>query len=135
MVSLIKGEVQLVIPNVVLIPTEDEVQQAINRLVDLVLEISKGITWQWEYSQNDTKNKSGEKENFYHKVVEHKDIKKALVILKCEVSSQRGQATDVLKQFNPFRVIWDGDRNLKVKEFMDSNPSLMQIESEIEIYH
>ncbi|XP_078119766.1 dynein axonemal heavy chain 8-like [Sander vitreus] len=134
MVSLIKCEVQLVIPNVVMIPTEDEIQQAINRLIDLVLEISKGIAWQWEYSQSGTKNKGGEKENFYHRVVEHKDIKKALVILKYEVSSQRGQATDVLKQFNPFRGIWDEDRNLKVKEFMDSNPSLIQIKSEIQHY-
>uniref|UniRef100_A0A8C9XCP5 Dynein axonemal heavy chain 8 n=1 Tax=Sander lucioperca TaxID=283035 RepID=A0A8C9XCP5_SANLU len=60
---------------------------------------------------------SGEKENFYHRVVEHKDIKKALVILKYEVSSQRGQATDVLKQ-----------------EHTCINPSLSQIKSEIQHY-
>lgn len=57
----------------------------------------------------------GEKENFHHRIVEHKDIKKVVVILKSAVSSQRGEAANVLKQFNPFRVIWVEDRNLKVK--------------------
>lgn len=63
----------------------------------------------------------GEKENFYHRVVEHKDIKKVVVILKSAVSSQRGQAADVLKQFNPFRVIWEDDRNVKVKVCLPKN--------------
>ena len=56
-----------------------------------------------------------EKENFYQRVVEHKDIKKAVVNLKSAVSSEREQATDVLEQFSPFRVIWDEDRDLKIK--------------------
>ncbi|XP_044223058.1 dynein axonemal heavy chain 8-like [Thunnus albacares] len=134
LVPLIKSEVQLVMPNVVMIPTVDEIQQVINQLMDLVLEVNKGITcWQREYSHDGTKNKGREKENFYHRVVEHKDIKKVVVILKSAVSSQREQAT-VLKQFDPFRVIWDEDRDLKIKEFMGSNPSLIQIKSEIQHY-
>ncbi|XP_076601065.1 dynein axonemal heavy chain 8-like [Chaetodon auriga] len=134
MVSLIRSEVQLAIPNVVIIPTIDEIQLAINRLITLVLEVSKGVAWQQQYSHDATKNTGGEKENFHHRIVEHKDIKKLVCILRSAVSSQRGQATDILKQFSPFRVIWDEDRNLKVKEFMDSNPSMMHINSEIQHY-
>lgn len=40
-----------------MVPTVDEIQQAINRLIELVLEISKDIAWQKEYSHDDTKNK------------------------------------------------------------------------------
>ncbi|XP_056247105.1 dynein axonemal heavy chain 8-like [Seriola aureovittata] len=136
LVPLIKSEVQLVIPKVVMIPTIDEIQHAINHLIDRVLEVSKGITWQhyMECSPVGTKNKGGEKENFYHRVAEHKDIKKVVVILKTAVSSKKGQATDFLKQFSPFSVIWDKDKNLKVKEFMGSHPSLIQIKSEIQHY-
>ncbi|KAM9349881.1 dynein axonemal heavy chain 8-like [Symphorus nematophorus] len=135
MVSLIKAEVQLITPNVVMTPTVDEIQQAMNQLTDLVLEVSKGVTWQRGYSHDATKNNGGEKENFHYRVVEHKDIKKVVVFLKSAViSSQRSKATDVLKQFDPFRVIWDKDRNFEVKEFMDSNPSLLQIKSEIQHY-
>ncbi len=63
----------------------------------------------------------GEKQNFHHRVVEHKDVKKVVVILKSAVSSLRRQATDVLKQFDPFRVIWEEDRNLKVKVCFPAN--------------
>ncbi|GLD50869.1 dynein heavy chain 8, axonemal [Lates japonicus] len=98
----------------VMIPTVDDIQHVINQLIDLVMEVSKGISWQREYTQDE--NKGGEKENFYHRVVEHKDIKKVVVILKTAVSSQREQAADVLGQFSPFSVIWNEDRNLKVKD-------------------
>lgn len=57
----------------------------------------------------------GEKENLHNRVVEHKDVKKVVVILKSEGSSLRGQAADVLQQFEPFRVLWKEDRNRKVK--------------------
>ncbi|XP_075954128.1 dynein axonemal heavy chain 8-like [Anarhichas minor] len=132
-VSLVTSEVHLVIPKVVMIPTVDEIQQAINRLIDLVLEISKGITWQQDFSPDDAKNRA-EKENFYHRVVEQKDIKKIAIILRSAVSSQKEQASKALNQFDKFSVIWDQERNRKVKEFMDSNPSLIQINSEIQHY-
>ncbi|KAM4587304.1 dynein axonemal heavy chain 8-like [Odontesthes bonariensis] len=67
-------------------------------------------------------------------VFEHRDIKKVVVDLKTAISSQKEQASDVLKHFDPFRVIWNVDRNLKVQEFMGSNPSLIQIKSEIQYY-
>lgn len=62
-----------------------------------------------------------EKENFYQRVVEHKDIKKAVVNLKSSVSSEREEATDFLEQFSPFRVIWDEDRDLKIKVYSPVN--------------
>ncbi|KAK5607192.1 Dynein heavy chain 8, axonemal [Crenichthys baileyi] len=49
-------------------------------------------------------------------------------------SSQRTVASAVLEQFSPFKMIWEVDKNLKVKEFEDNNPSLMQIRSEIQHY-
>lgn len=63
----------------------------------------------------------GEKENFFHRVVEHKDIKKVVVLLKTSVSCQKNQVTEVLKQFSPLRVIWDEDKNLKVKVCLPAN--------------
>uniref|UniRef100_A0AAX7VFT7 AAA+ ATPase domain-containing protein n=1 Tax=Astatotilapia calliptera TaxID=8154 RepID=A0AAX7VFT7_ASTCA len=74
---------------------------------------------------------------FYHLfnfVVEHKDIKKLVGILKTAINSQKGRAANVLKQFNTFRAIWEEDKNAKVKEFMASKPSLIHITSEIEHY-
>ncbi|KAM6989324.1 dynein axonemal heavy chain 8-like [Tautogolabrus adspersus] len=135
MAPLIKSEVQLVLPNVVMVPTVDKLQQGINQLIDLVLEVSKGVVWHWEYTDHSTKNKAEEKENFHQEVVENMDIKKVVDSLTSELTAPKKQETDVLKQFSPFRVIWDEDRNRKIKEFMDSNPSLTQIKSEIQHYN
>ncbi|XP_039872861.1 dynein heavy chain 8, axonemal-like isoform X1 [Simochromis diagramma] len=131
-VPLIKSEVHLDIPNVVMIPTLDEIQQAINQLTDSVLEVSKSIAWQWEYTPNE--RKKAEKDHLFNFVVEHKDIKKRVGILKTAINSQKGRAANVLKQFNTFRAIWEEDKNAKVKEFMASKPSLIHITSEIEHY-
>lgn len=73
----------------------------------------------------------GEKENFHHRVVEHKDIKKVVVILKSAVSSLRRLATDALKQFDPFRVIWDEDRSLKVKVCFPANVLILTFKQKI----
>ncbi|KAM8851316.1 dynein axonemal heavy chain 8-like isoform 1-T4 [Spinachia spinachia] len=133
-VSLITCAVQLVIPKVVIIPNVDEIQQAINQLTDMVLEISKGVLWQHGYSPDGSKKKGGEMENLYHRVVEQKEIKKVSLVLKSAFSSQRGQVSLALKQFEQFSEIWDEDRNLKVKEFIGSNPSLIQIKYKIQCY-
>ncbi|XP_065810510.1 dynein axonemal heavy chain 8 [Labrus bergylta] len=132
MAPLIKSKVQLVLANVVMVPTVDELQQGINQLIELVLEVSKGVVWQWEYTDDSTKKT--EKENFHQEVVGNMDIEKVVDSLKSKLTAPKKQETDVLKQFSPFRAIWDEDRNLKIKEFMDSNPSLTQIQSEIQHY-
>lgn len=40
-----------------MIPTVEEIQQAINQLIDLVLKVSKGVAWPREYSHDGTKDK------------------------------------------------------------------------------
>lgn len=47
-----------------MIPTLDEIQQAINQLTDSVLEVSKSIAWQWEYTPNERK-KAGNSPSVY----------------------------------------------------------------------
>ncbi|XP_037304127.2 dynein axonemal heavy chain 8-like [Pungitius pungitius] len=133
-VPLITCAVQLVIPKVVIIPNVDEIQQGINQLTDMVLEISKGIVWQQGYSLDGANKTGGEKENLYHRVVEQREIKKVSLVLKSAFSSQRGQVSDVLKQFDQFSEIWEEDRNVKVKEFMGGHPSLIQMKYEIQRY-
>uniref|UniRef100_A0A8D0Y4U9 AAA+ ATPase domain-containing protein n=1 Tax=Sus scrofa TaxID=9823 RepID=A0A8D0Y4U9_PIG len=42
-ISFIKSEVHLAIPNVVMVPSLDDIQQAINRMIQLTLEVSRGV--------------------------------------------------------------------------------------------
>ncbi|XP_041836758.1 dynein heavy chain 8, axonemal-like [Melanotaenia boesemani] len=133
MVPLIKSEAQLDKPNVIMIPNVDEIQQAINQVTDFVLDVSKDVAWQ-QNRYNDSQNKGTKKDNFFQCIVEHKEIKKAIVLLKSAITSGREKTNDVLKQFDRFRAIWEEDKNLKVKEFVHSNPSLIQFKSEIQYY-
>uniref|UniRef100_A0AAV2K4G4 AAA+ ATPase domain-containing protein n=2 Tax=Knipowitschia caucasica TaxID=637954 RepID=A0AAV2K4G4_KNICA len=49
--------------------------------------------------------------------------------LKKRVSKE--EVPCVLDQFNTFKSIWEEDRNVTVKEFMENRPSLLQIENPI----
>ena len=53
--------------------------------------------------------------NFYQSVAEHKDVCKLVALLTSSVNSLRKPASDVLKLFLPFKVIWAEDRQAKVK--------------------
>ncbi|XP_037394017.1 dynein heavy chain 8, axonemal [Pygocentrus nattereri] len=132
-ITFIKSEVHLAIPNVVMVPSLDDIQHAINHLVNIVLEVSRGVArWRQGHCLDDNvKSEARKLKNFYQSVVKHKDISKLLVHLASAVNSLREPASDVLKQFQPFNVICAEDRDVKVKEFLKSNPYLDQIKSEI----
>ncbi|XP_074805212.1 dynein axonemal heavy chain 8 [Natator depressus] len=51
-VSFLKAEVHLAIPNVVMVPSLDDIQQAINRMIQLTLEVSRGVAhWGQQHLQ------------------------------------------------------------------------------------
>ncbi|XP_029959357.1 dynein heavy chain 8, axonemal-like [Salarias fasciatus] len=131
-VPLVKSEFQLVKPNVVLAPTADEIQQAVNQLILLVLDVSKGVLWSPEFSHGHTK--STEKDNLFDRVSKQRDVEKAVALLKQGLGSQMEKTRDVLQQFEPFREIWDQDKDVTVKEFFDSSPSLTQVQADLQRY-
>ncbi|XP_028623753.1 dynein heavy chain 8, axonemal [Grammomys surdaster] len=159
-VSFIKTEVHLAIPNVVMVPSLDDIQQAINRMIQLTLEVSRGVAhWGQQQvrriksPQNNSRGsdqisatgKPLKKEersfeetiparklkNFYPGVAEHKDISKLVLLLSSSVNSLRKAATEALQDFQKYKTLWTEDRDVKVKEFLANNPSLTEIRSEI----
>ncbi|GAB1300831.1 Dynein axonemal heavy chain 8 [Apodemus speciosus] len=159
-VSFIRAEVHLAIPNVVMVPSLDDIQQAINRMIQLTLEVSRGVA-HWGQQQvrrikslqNNSRGsdqppvtgKSLKKDdrsfeetiparklkNFYPGVAEHKDISKLVLLLSSSVNSLRKVATEALQDFQKYKTLWTEDRDVKVKEFLANNPSLTEIRSEI----
>uniref|UniRef100_H0WXE9 Dynein axonemal heavy chain 8 n=1 Tax=Otolemur garnettii TaxID=30611 RepID=H0WXE9_OTOGA len=156
-ISFIKTEVHLAIPNVVMVPSLDDIQQAINRMIQLTLEVSRGVA-HWGQQQirrikstiaspdgihtSSGKLKREEKsfeeviparklKNFYPGVAEHKDISKLVLLLSSSVNSLRKAAHEALQDFQKYKTLWTEDRDVKVKEFLANNPSLTEIRSEI----
>ncbi|XP_031820772.1 dynein heavy chain 8, axonemal isoform X3 [Sarcophilus harrisii] len=143
-IPFIKAEVHLAIPNVVMIPSLDDIQQAINRMIQLTLEVSRGVAhWGQQQVRHVKAGASLTQEsyeeiiparklkNFYPGVAEHKDIAKLGLLLSSSVNSLRKAASEALLEFQKYKVLWTEDRDAKVKEFLASNPSLTEIRTEI----
>uniref|UniRef100_A0A4W3JGF5 Dynein axonemal heavy chain 8 n=1 Tax=Callorhinchus milii TaxID=7868 RepID=A0A4W3JGF5_CALMI len=143
----LKAEVHLVIPNVVMVPSLDDIQHIINRLIQMVLEVSRNVT-QWrqmkghpnsieeeETSGNQKEEKFKKKlKNFYHNVAEHKDVTKLVAVLSSSVNTIRSTVNSALETFQKFKVLWSEDRESTVKQFMAKHPSLYELRAEIQHY-
>ncbi|XP_067841427.1 dynein axonemal heavy chain 8-like [Heptranchias perlo] len=159
----LKAEVHLAIPNVVMVPNLDDIQHGINRTIQMLLEVSRKVQ-QWRQLKNRilpvslipspagsvvTRERVGplkdqqevnesrslrKLKNFYHNVAEHKDVTKLVAMLSASVNSLRGAITSALEDFQKFKMLWLEDRDTTVKKFMDSNPSLYELRTEIEHY-
>ncbi|XP_027732137.1 dynein heavy chain 8, axonemal [Vombatus ursinus] len=142
-ISFIQTEVHLAIPNVVIIPSLDDIQQAINRMIQLTLEVSRGVTHWGQQQVRHVKSAlssaqesfeeipSRKLKNFYPGVAEHKDIAKLVLLLSSSVNSLRKAAAEALLEFQKYKALWTEDRDARVKEFLASNPSLTEIRAEI----
>ncbi|KAL7987444.1 hypothetical protein Chor_006363 [Crotalus horridus] len=158
-VTFLKAEVHLAIPHVMMVPSLDDIQQAINRMIQLTLDVSRGVA-HWGQHHLLKSNNQGEgnvpaspsalgklqkKEektledqfpvrklrNFYPGVAEHKDISKLVVLLSSAVNSVRKAASEALQDFQKYKALWTEDRDAKVQQFLANNPSLTEIRSEI----
>ncbi|ELW66090.1 Dynein heavy chain 8, axonemal [Tupaia chinensis] len=143
-----------------MVPSLDDIQQAINRMIQLTLEVSRGVAhWGQQQirhikpvasptrtdvthpgmgKQLKKEEKSFEEiiparklKNFYPGVAEHKDISKLVLLLSSSVNSLRKVAHEALQDFQKYKTLWTEDRDVKVKGFLANNPSLTEIRSEI----
>ncbi|KAM9382937.1 dynein axonemal heavy chain 8 [Phaethornis superciliosus] len=163
--SFLKAEVHLVIPNVVIVPSLDDMQQAINRVIHLVLEVSRGVAqwgqkhlqksclkresttrpvssgpasrrktitkWAKQSQRGATDAHVRKLRNFYSGVSGHEDISKLVSLLSSSVNSVREVATEVLQDFQKYKVLWTEDKDAEVQEFLSSSPSLADVKGEI----
>ncbi|XP_043531467.1 dynein axonemal heavy chain 8-like [Chiloscyllium plagiosum] len=142
-----KAEVRLAIPNVVMLPNLDDIQHGINRTIQMILEVSRKVQhWRQSKSRlesvydaqnaveiNESRNLRKPK-NFYHNVAEHKDVTKLVAMLSTSVNTTRDAVVRALEQFQRFNQLWLQDRDMTIKKFMDSNPSLYELRAKIEYY-
>ncbi|KAM6355884.1 LOW QUALITY PROTEIN: dynein axonemal heavy chain 8 [Podargus strigoides] len=120
--AFLKVEVHLAIPNVVMVPSLDDIQQAINRMI--LLEVNCGVAkWGQRHLQKSSLKAESEGvedvvlvrklRNFYSGVAEHEDITKLVVLLS--VNSVR-VASEVLQDFQKYKMLWTEDRDAKIQE-------------------
>ncbi|XP_040553568.1 dynein axonemal heavy chain 8 isoform X1 [Gallus gallus] len=154
-VSFLKAEVHLAIPNAVMVPSLDDMQQAINRMIQLILDVSRGVA-QWgqkhllksslktglasaagggkSAKMEEKRAEDGMKRklrNFYSGVAESEDVSKLVVLLSSSMNSIREIASEALQDFQKYKVLWTEDRDAKIQQFLAGSPSLTEIREEI----
>ncbi|NWI40441.1 DYH8 protein, partial [Picathartes gymnocephalus] len=159
----LKAEVNLDIPNLVIVPSLDDIQHAINRMIQLTMEVSRGVA-QWGqrhlqksilktepgtqqaasagFGPQGKKAKKGETDdavvrklrNFYAGVAENEAITKLIVLLSSAGTSLKEGASEVLQEFDKYKMLWTEDKDTKFQEFFATGPSLSEIKEEIVHY-
>ncbi|CAM2111332.1 unnamed protein product [Caretta caretta] len=129
-VSFLKAEVHLAIPNVVMVPSLDDIQQAINRMIQLTLEVYKSSTLQFRIANYSALLASYDFDN-YNKLFEfasyipedrRADFKSILsegqLISRMALQASLDTADTVV-------------RTTATAQFLASSPSLTEIRAEI----
>ncbi|XP_021362874.1 dynein heavy chain 5, axonemal-like isoform X1 [Mizuhopecten yessoensis] len=153
---LFRADIVLAIPNVVMKPSLDDIQSALNKAVQIILKTSMDIP-QWEHlvlHQRQQQRRYKEMDQAVaaeadegtkiiptslikplHKIIsEHKDIQKIVIQLNSIVSTFKVEVNEVLENFTKYAHLWDKEPVASVKEFMIANPILTEIEAQIKFY-
>ncbi|KAL0969945.1 hypothetical protein UPYG_G00234980 [Umbra pygmaea] len=150
-VPLFKASIELAIPNIILRPSLEEIQSTVNKVVNIVLSMTKDIPL-WAFSSLHHKQLQAEQaavreagddsllpkqlvlKPLDRQLAEHKDITSCVGQLNTMVTSLRAEAGDVLQRFHHFSTLWNQDPEEEVKKFLEMSPSLPEFSSKIASY-
>ncbi|XP_066028864.1 dynein axonemal heavy chain 5 isoform X2 [Pocillopora verrucosa] len=142
--ALFKADIVLEIPSIVMKPSLDDIQQALNKTVQIMLKTTQNV-YEWEqhgviHQPPIIVAEEGKvlpplaPKSLYKLVSEHKDVTKVVITLSSVVSSLKMDATKILDEMDQFKELWNQDPNTKVKEFMESKPLLSDFDAQIKYY-
>ncbi|KAI0211059.1 Dynein heavy chain 8, axonemal [Lamellibrachia satsuma] len=127
--SFFRANMILVIPNVDMHPSLDDIQAALTKGTQLVLEVSRSVI-QWGEDRElvtpleDGEVKPKQLRNYYKSIADHKDVNKTVMMLSSSIRSFRGEVNQKLQHETTYNFLWEQDREEIVKEFMGGNPTL-----------
>uniref|UniRef100_A0A8C8CG82 Dynein, axonemal, heavy chain 5 n=1 Tax=Oncorhynchus tshawytscha TaxID=74940 RepID=A0A8C8CG82_ONCTS len=153
---IFRTSVTLSIPNITMVPALDEVQQALNRAVESVVSVSKGVGQQ---DKSDSESEDGETtyrsladgstsdisasvtqaipyqaRNYYKSVSENKEIIKLVSVLSTSINSTKKDVVNALDRFSRYHHIWRKEREDTIQKFSQGSPLLSEFESQILYY-
>eukprot|EP00756_Hemistasia_phaeocysticola_P037127 Hpha_TRINITY_DN16680_c2_g13::TRINITY_DN16680_c2_g13_i1::g.182388::m.182388/K10408/DNAH; dynein heavy chain, axonemal len=118
--------VELSPPHVLLHPSLEEVQKAINQSATAVLKCSKFISpWQGVGDGG---------ESFFEKIAKNKEIVKVVLLLTGGIHGLKKQVMDYLNSFKRYEYLWNLDKQAEYERFMDQGPTLDMFQAELRKY-
>ncbi|KAL4222174.1 Dynein heavy chain 8 [Mactra antiquata] len=142
------ADITLSIPNVVMSPSLEDVQHALNKACQFVLDVSKGVNqWGQPREQSDSANKTGRRsnlplvqspdstvKNYYKSVAENKDVAKYVMMMSSAVSSLKTDILEALQRYSDYAFLWEKDRHEAVSEFLEENPILSEYKNKVNMF-
>ena len=161
-----KAKCVLSIPNIVMRPNLDDVQTAVNQVVQNILLVHKKVYIWGQKGRRQTvpveineavqqsklesavshMNAKASKiqvdspvsqityKNFYHLVADNREVAKLVSLLSTSINSTKRLINTALEQFNRYQELWVMEREVKIKEFLETNPHLSEFEQNIIFY-
>eukprot|EP01059_Diplonema_ambulator_P031435 TRINITY_DN5765_c0_g1_i5.p1 TRINITY_DN5765_c0_g1~~TRINITY_DN5765_c0_g1_i5.p1 ORF type:complete len:4657 (+),score=1802.33 TRINITY_DN5765_c0_g1_i5:140-14110(+) len=117
--------IELAANHVILHPSLDEVQKAINQTANSVLICSRLIeTW----------NIPDAPQSFFEEVARNKEIVKVVLLLTGGIHGLRQQVMDYLRSFDQYDHLWTLDKEVEYHKFMEQEPTIGSFEAQIRHY-
>jgi dynein heavy chain len=110
-------------PYVVLNPSLDEVQKAINQCATAVLSCSKFMTPWHELGEATT--------TFFDDIAKNKEIVKVVLLLTGGIHGLKKQVLEYLNHFKKYEYLWKQDKEEEYRRFLAMNPTLDDFEAAI----
>jgi dynein heavy chain len=121
--------VELQIPNIVMNPPLNEIQEAINRCSRTVLGCSKALkVWDCEVQPGAGKT------SVYEVISKDREIVRVVLLLTGAVEGAKRQVYEYLETFTKYNFLWQDDKAGAYKEFMAKDPTLEDFEQELKKY-
>ena len=149
---LFLSDIILSLPNLVTSPSLEEIQTAMNQVIQRVLAITKTIYCWGQYrptmlpqsvleSHSLVRVRSKPKivhqvsilksKNYFHSVSEHKEIAKLVMSMGGAISSTKTIVKKTVEQFNKYEHLWSSDQDEYMSKFSEDNPGVTDYQQEM----
>eukprot|EP00755_Sulcionema_specki_P014909 Sspe_Gene.57955::Locus_31794_Transcript_1_1_Confidence_1.000_Length_6699::g.57955::m.57955/K10408/DNAH; dynein heavy chain, axonemal len=119
-------QVELAPPHVILHPSLEEVQKAINKTATAVLACSKNIS-PWS-------GLPASPGGFFQEIAKNKEIVKDVLLLTGGIHGLKKQVLDYLNSFKRYEYLWTLDMAEEYQKFLATEPTLAAFEAELRKY-
>ena len=155
---LFESDIILAMPSIVMKPSLDEIQQALNQTVSVITLVTNEVfRWGQErripappegerplHSRSDIRSRSrvirqvmtdrSTLKNYHKAVSENKEVLKLVSVLSTAVNSTKSLIMKGQEQFNKYSHLWTAEQEEKMSEFLEGDPGVNDFKMEMQQY-
>ncbi|XP_058810344.1 dynein axonemal heavy chain 8 [Phymastichus coffea] len=128
---LMETDFILMIPNIVIVPSIDELQQHFNNVMSSLFNVHQSVTMWGQLFAN--KNMISDTDagssltNYYEYIINHKEIIRSSMNLQGAMFVLKDDITQIGNIYLQYSYLWTEDRNKQIEDFVKSKPFIHEI--------